>query len=177
MTIFGDPPATPSATPSGVAIDAELFGADHPAPKELFPVEVQLRDTLRTRAQDVANVLGLSAPQRQAQHRDFVGIIRDTGLDPATVGGPLYHAFVDGQIAIARGRAVDDPQRQQQQDEAMRQTFRDAYPRDGNELLARTHAFIKAHPKLHAVLGTGAGADPKVMTAIAEHVRRSMWRP
>lgn len=180
MTILGGTPPSKTPTPmmrDGVAIDAELYGADAPKPKEMHPPEVALRDVFRERVEDVATVMGLPEDKRQARHREFVGVLRDTGLEPAITGKLLYDAYTDAQLAAARGAPIDEAQRRNNEEE-IRRSFRTAYKGDAEQLLDRTRAFIKAHPKLQAVVGTGAvESDPKVITAIAEHVRRTFWKP
>lgn len=162
---------------SGVTIDRELYGADHPVPKEMFSPEVALRPTLSSRVDDVANVMGLDHAKRQARHRDFVALVRETGLDPNTVGAELYDAYTDAQLAEARGTELDEAQIHTWKEDARRE-LRQAYGADAEPLLKAADQFIQKHPRLQRVLDTRAiGARPEILRAIVDHVRRQRFAP
>jgi hypothetical protein len=143
--------------------------------KEMYPTEVALRSVFTDRASEVADVLGLDATQRAARESAFTEVIRSTGLDPLTVGEPLYRRFTDAEIADRRGADAPDVQAL---DEESRRLLREAYgAEDAENLLARTRAFVAQHPKLAATLRTrGLGSQPEVVRLLVEHVRATNFR-
>ena len=102
----------------------------------MFPAETALRDTFRARVDDVSDVLGLSEAQRHARHREFVSVVRQTGLDPRTIGDPIYQAWTDAEIAAARGGAAVDSAQVRAWDEEFRKELRLTYGADAEDLTA-----------------------------------------
>ena len=159
------------------AVDIELYGADQPAPTDMFPAETALRETFRTRQDEVSDVLGLSHAQRIDRHRAHVALVRESGLQQNTeLAGMLYDELTTAEIAAARGADDDvDLEAQVRADtEASRKALRDLYGRDrADKILSRLQAFVSKHPKLKTLVNTrGIGSKPAVVLALAEHVRK-----
>ena len=182
MSFIGDvvPLPTPTEEPKRVqtAVDIELYGADALAPTDMFPVETALRETFRTRVDEVSDVLGLSHAQTIARHRDFVGgVVRPAGLDKnPELAALLYQEVTDAEIAAARSRGDDDDleARVGADAETARKALRELYGRErAEEILKRTRAFVDQHPKLKALVNKrGIGSKPAVVLALADHVRK-----
>lgn len=177
-TMLGAAPGASASDPgpeqTRAVIDRDLYGADHPPPKEMFAPEVALREPLRKRVNDVANVLGLKETDRQARHREMVALTRASGLSPALVGD-LYDQFTDAQLADARGTALDQAEIREWQATA-REQARLAYGKDTEDLLGQTDTFIRQHPHLQRMLETrGIGARWELFQPIVDHVRRQRF--
>ncbi len=141
---------------------------------EFYPVDVAMRPVFEERSAALAD-LGVSAAERAKLQDTVVDVIRAVGIDPVSVGRPLYNGAVDAVIASAHGEAEPDVQALA---EASRRELRETYgAADAEDLLARTAAFVKQHPKLEATLGMrGLGSRPEIVRALVEHVRAVNFR-
>lgn len=173
--IIGGTP-TPAQEPEPVersqdAADWELYGRDHPKGPEIFSPEVGLREAFRQRQDEVADVLALGTEAQQQRHRDFVGTVRESGLDTVTAG-TVYDVLTDAQLAEARGAPVNEAQVRAGQEQTRRE-LRGRYGAErAEQLLRETAQFVESQPKLKALLGRGGvGSNPKVALALVEHVR------
>ena len=176
--------ARAAATPTDAAwpmseVERDLFGADHPAPTEMFPVEVSLRHALQQRQGEVMDVLELGQAARIKRHREFVEVIRDSGLDAATTGAALYDVMTDAELAAARGTGPDDDDDgwPPALTEDIIGTLRTRYGHQRAErLLVAAQTFVAEHPRLARVLQTpGIKTRPgfrPVVDQIVEHVRQ-----
>ena len=114
-------------------------------------------------------------PRQGLQAFAPVGMQRETGLPPGTVG-KFFHARVDALLAERRGQPVDLVRAAALEEESRRE-LREQYGSDRAEkLLEATVAFIAKHPRLKELLETsnlGASAATKeAMSDLIDHVRR-----
>lgn len=172
-TIGIPPPPATAGTRTQTQAELELFGA-LPVVNELYPVETRLREALRERQPDLADVLALSPAQQQARHRDFATLIRATGLEPLTAGTTLYNLLTDADVDDARGKPVD-PAQVKAWDEETRRIGREKWGTDWDRpetgMLARVQKFTRQHPTLAALAQRrGIGSRHEFVLAIAEKV-------
>ena len=174
--------ATPTDAPWATNVERDLYGADYPEPTDMFPVEVGLRPVLAQRQDELMDVLELGQAARIQRHREFVAAVRESGLEPSTVGQALYNVWTDAEIAAARGTLpdTDDDDGSGWEPalvEDITRTLRNSYgPARAERLLVAAQTFVAEHPRLARVLQTpGIKTRPGfrlVVDQIVEHVRQ-----
>ena len=173
--------ASPGPAVSRDVMDTALYGTDAiDGSEQMFPPHVAMRQVLRARQDELIDVLGLTEAQRHTRHREQIAMVRESGLDPYTVGAPLYEAFTNAELATRRGTTVD-PTTQAARDEELRRDLRLSYGAAAAEqLLEKTAAFIAGQPRLQRILATpGIAEQPamrKALEGIIEHVRKQRAR-
>ena len=112
------------------------------APTEFHPTEIALRDVFREQGDALHDVVGLSQEQRTARETDYAGVVRDSGLEPYTLGVEIYEAWTRAEVEDVRGGDDVDVQAL---NEASRKVLRETYGPDTEDLLGRAaNSFVRS---------------------------------
>ena len=154
--------------------EAVLFGGED-------AVEVMMHPIYQGREADLANALGMTAAQREAEQKAFSRDISRSGLDPYELAPRVYGMSVDSRVAIARGTVADEATvevRERRHAERSRQEVARIYgPAEAEDLLGRLKRYVAQFPALeNALLTEDIGSRPDVILPLVEHVRRINFR-
>lgn len=138
---------------------------------------------IQNRGSELWEVTGADTTARQQLVDTFRNMQRDTGLPDGLVAD-----IADGHITglLTAERIPDDPegdetafaQRIEAGNAEIREQLAVTYGRQGGEeILERTRRFVRAHPRLAALMRDhGLGSRPDLVLGIASHVFSKGWR-
>jgi len=152
-----------------------------PAAVKTDPTPTAMRSTLDQNETKLADRAGLKLEALATERREFAAMLYDTGLHPYVGVAELLHtAWTDARLAETqpeRDEAAESTARATA-NQAIREELRQRYGRrDAEEYLERVQKFVKAHPKLNAIVTTGGvGSRADVVNALIDHVRAVNFR-
>ena len=154
---------------------ATLYDAPVETSGELYPIESAIKTDLDANETKLQDRLGLSPDDQAAERRQFLDTMRETKLDEDARTVLLLHkAWTEARLADAPG--TDDPAEPAELAEMNKETRKELRLRYGTKvhgLRERTQAFVRQHPLLSQILGTGTvGSQLDVIEALIQHVQR-----
>lgn len=174
--LYGDRAgATPGgATPERLSPEDVLGATVYPPQRPRTALDQPYRD----HADTVRIVLGLTSAEARAREDTLTAAITEARLEPYTVGKTLIDLATAADVRQQRGVDLTAAEIQAL-NEASREAIHDTYgERYAADLLARADKFVRAHPKLNALIAerVGIGSHPKLVAALVEHVRVTNFR-
>jgi len=144
--------------------------------EEFYPLENAIKTELDANLTALEDRLGLTPSEQAAERQNFLAMMRATNLDEdVRTAVVLHNAWTGARLAATRPDGDDRDHELELADmnEQTRQEVRLRYGADAHPLMERTQKFVKQHPLLAEIVGTGSvGSRQDVVEALMQHVRR-----